>query len=163
LFFSEEWLRSQGVPPAEIASLREWERQSELMRMRSILADVEFERVLYRDPNGDLMDQYIGIQMNTAGVQPDGAFPSWALKRDLVFEPLARMDYLLARCAQAAVYRRLRQLPGGLLGEPARELVREQVFGGATALRFEDWFRRATGTEPNCDAWLEDVAGLPPK
>jgi hypothetical protein len=158
LFYSEEWLRSQGVPPDEIAALRKWERRSELMRVRSILADLELERVLYQNPDGDVMNQYVDIQRRTAGVQMGGEFPAWALKRDLVFEPLARMDYLLARCAQAAVYRRLRQLPGGLLGEAARRHLREQVFAGATALRFEEWYRRAVGTEPDCAAWLEDVA-----
>jgi hypothetical protein len=85
-------------------------------------------------------------------------FPAWALKRHLAFEPLARVDYLLARCAQAAVYRRLRELPGGLLGEPARRVLREEVFRNASGSRYEDWFRRATGTEPNCTAWLQDVA-----
>jgi hypothetical protein len=158
LFYSEEWLQTQGVPPAEIVSLREWERQSELMRMRSILADVELERAVYRDPRGDVMREYIAIQRRTAGVEMSTEFPSWALKRHLAFEPLARVDYLLARCAQAAVYRRLRKLPGGLLGGPARQLLRDQVFRDAAGSRFEDWFRRATGTEPNCSAWLQDVA-----
>jgi hypothetical protein len=127
------------------------------MRMRSILADIEFERALYQNPAGDLMGQYITIQRATAGVEVSGGFPAWALKRDLAFEPLGRTDYLLARCGQAAVYRRLRQLPGGLLGEPARRLLRNQVFRGATGLRFEEWFRKAVGTEPSCSAWLEDV------
>ena len=144
LFYSEEWLRSQDVPPAGIEALQEWERGSDVARMRGILADLELERALYRDPDGEAFKA--------------GGDLAWALKRDLVFEPLARMDYLLARCAQAAVYRRLRQLPGGLLGEPARRLLRDQVFSGASALQFEEWFRRAAGTEPNCDAWLQDVA-----
>ncbi|HXH37861.1 MAG TPA: hypothetical protein VNN08_04500, partial [Thermoanaerobaculia bacterium] len=158
LFYSEEWLQSQGVPPGEIALLREWERQSELMRMRSILADMELERALYRDPKGNVMRQYIAIERRTAGVQMSSEFPAWALKRHLAFEPLARVDYLLARCGQAAVYRRLRQLPGGLLGGPARQFLREEVFRNPSGLRFEDWFRKAVGTEPNCSAWLEDVA-----
>jgi hypothetical protein len=158
LFYSEEWLRSQGVPPREIALLREWERRSELMRMRSILADMELERALYRDPRGDIMRQSIAIERKTAGVQMPPEFPSWALKRHLAFEPLARVDYLLARCGQAAVYRRLRRLPGGLLGGPARQLLRDEVFRNASASRFEDWFRRAAGTEPDCSAWLQDVA-----
>jgi hypothetical protein len=158
LFYSEEWLQSQGVPSGEIESLQEWERQSELTRMRSILADIEFERVLYRDPGGDVMSEYIAIQNRTAGVEMSKDFPAWSLKRHLAFEPLARVDYLLARCAQAAVYRRLRQQPGGLLGDPARQLLRDQVFRDASGSRFEDWFRRAAGTEPNCSAWLQDVA-----
>ena len=115
-----------------------------MARMRGILEDLELERALYRDPDGEAFQA--------------GGDLAWALKRDLVFEPLARMDYLLARCAQAAVYRRLRQLPGGLLGEPARRLLRDEVFRGASALQFEEWFRRAAGTEPSCDAWLQDVA-----
>lgn len=158
LFYSEEWLQSQGVPPDEIASLREWERQSELMRMRGILADMELERALYRDPRGNILRESVAIERSTAGVQMSPEFPSWALKRYLAFEPLARVDYLLARCAQAAVYRRLRQLPGGLLGAPARQLLRDEVFRNASASRFEDWFRRAAGTEPDCSAWLQDVA-----
>jgi hypothetical protein len=157
LFYSEEWLRSQNVPQNEIESLRKFEMRSESMRMRSILTDIEFERVLYRDPRADVMTQYIAILRKTGGVDMSGDFPAWALKRHLAFEPLARTDYLLARCAQAAVYRRLRALPGGLLGEPARQVVR-QIFRDATASRYEDWFRRATGSEPNCAAWLEDVA-----
>jgi hypothetical protein len=158
LFYSEEWLRSQGVPPSEIALLREWERQSELMRMRSILADMELERAIYRDPRGNVMGEYVAIERRTAGVQMTTEFPSWALKRHLAFEPLARVDYLLARCGQAAVYRRLRQLPGGLLGAPARQLLRDEVFRNASGARFEDWFRKAAGAEPNCSTWLQDVA-----
>lgn len=158
LVYSEEWLQSQGVPSGEIASLQEWERQSELMRMRSILADVELERALYRDPQGNVMQEYVAMERNTAGVQMPAEFPSWALKRHLAYEPLARVDYLLARCAQAAVYRRLRKLPGGLLGAPARQLLRDEVFRNASASRFEDWFRRAAASEPNCSAWLQDVA-----
>jgi hypothetical protein len=158
LFYSEEWLRSQGVPPSEIQMLRNWERQSELMRVRGILADMEFERVMYQNPAEDLMGQYIAIERRTAGVDVGREFPAWALKRDLAFEPLSRVDYLLARCGQAAVYRRLRALPGGLMGEPARRFMREQVFRGATESSYEEWFRRATGTEPNCTAWLHDIA-----
>ena len=158
LFYSEEWLASQGVPQSEIALLRKWENRSELMRMRSILSDLEFERVLYRDPRGNLMAEYVAIQKKTAGVETSENFPAWALKRHLAFEPLARADYLLARCGQAAVYRRLRKLPGGLLGAPARKVLRDEVFRDAVGSRYEDWFRRATGTEPNCAAWLEDVA-----
>jgi hypothetical protein len=158
LFYSEEWLQSQGVPPGEIASLREWERRSELMRMRSILADMELERALYRDPRGNVMGEYVAIERRTAGVQMPTEFPSWALKRHLAFEPLARVDYLLARCGQAAVYRRLRQLPGGLLGGAAQKILREEVFRDASGARFEDWFRKAAGTEPSCSAWLQDVA-----
>lgn len=158
LFFSEEWLQSQGLRPEEAAALREWERQSELMRMRSILADIEFERELYQDPHRDVMSRYITIQRDTAGIEVEKGIPWWTLKRHLAFEPLARVDYLLARCAQAAVYRRLRQLPGGFLGAPSQKYLQDQVFRGASALRYEDWFRRATGAEPNCAAWLQDVA-----
>jgi hypothetical protein len=159
LFYSEEWLQTQGVAQNDIEAIRKWERQSEQMRMRSILADLEFERILYDRPDADLTARYMAIQRETAGVQADGDFPAWALKRHLAFEPLARADYLLARCGQAAVYRRLRKLPGGLMGEAARKVLREEVFRGASGLRFEEWFRRAAGTEPNCSAWLEDVAG----
>ncbi|HEV7923373.1 MAG TPA: hypothetical protein VGR02_21525 [Thermoanaerobaculia bacterium] len=157
LFYSEEWLQLQDVPQGEIEALRGWEKRSERMRMRSILADLELERALYRNPTGDLMTQYIAIQDKTAGVVIGRDFPAWALKRDIAYEPLGRVDYLLARCAQAAVYRRLRQLPGGLLGEPARQMLRNQVFRGASELRFEEWFRKATGSEPDCSAWLQDV------
>ena len=158
LFYAEEWLRMQAVPPEDIDALREWERESERMRMRGILADIELERIVYRSPNADWMSAFVAIQRRTAGVDAGRDFPAWALKRDLAFEPLGRVDYLLARCAQAAVYRRLRALPGGLLGESAREVLREDVFRGASAMRYEEWFRRAAGTEPDCSAWLEDVA-----
>jgi hypothetical protein len=143
LFYSEEWLRTQGMSQTDIAALREWERQSELTRMRSILADIAFERVLYRNPRG---------------VHVHEPFPSWSLERHLAYEPLARTDYLLARCAQAALYRRLRRLPGGLLGDEARRFVREEVFRGASELRFEEWFQKITNEAPDCTAWLEDVA-----
>jgi hypothetical protein len=142
LFYSEEWLRTQGVPQDEIGALRDYERQSERMRMHSILDDIELERALYRDPRYAPRD------------------PQWTQKRHLAFEPLARTDYLLARCAQAAIYRRLRKLPGGLLGDPARKVLRDDVFRGASGLRFEQWFRKATGEEPNCAAWLHDVADV---
>ncbi|MGZ5441949.1 MAG: hypothetical protein ACXW5U_24690 [Thermoanaerobaculia bacterium] len=158
LFYSEEWLRMQAVPPEDIDALQDWERESERMRMRGILADIELERVVYQSPNADWMSAFVAIQRRTAGVDVGRDFPAWALKRDLAFEPLGRVDYLLARCAQAAVYRRLRVLPGGLLGESAREVLRDDVFRGASAMRYEEWFRRAAGTEPDCSAWLQDVA-----
>lgn len=158
LFYSEEWLQSQGVAPEDIHALRDWERQSERMRMRSILADMEFERALYRNPKDNVMRDYAVIERKTAGVEIDASFPAWSLSRTLAFEPLARGDYLLARCAQAALYRRLRAMPGGLLGDEARRFAREQVFRGATELRYEEWFRKITGETPNCTAWLEDVA-----
>ncbi|MGN6184752.1 MAG: hypothetical protein ACTHQM_13970 [Thermoanaerobaculia bacterium] len=158
LFYAEEWLQAQDVPESEIHALQNWETESERMRMRSILADLEFERVIYAAPRGDWVRDYATIQATTAGVQASDAFPEWALKRHLAFEPLTRMDYLLARCAQAAVYRRLRVLPGGLLGTASQKVLREDVFRGASSMRYEEWFRSATGSEPNCAAWLEDVA-----
>jgi len=158
LFYSEEWLRTQAVPPEDIDALRNWERESERMRMRGILADIEFERVVYPSSDADWMNAFVAIQRRTAGVDVGREFPAWALKRDLAFEPLGRVDYLLARCAQAAVYRRLRALPGGLLGEPARKVLRDDVFRRASAMRYEEWFRRAAGTEPDCAAWLQDAA-----
>ena len=160
LFFSPEWLQRQSVPPRDIQSLGEWERRSELARMRSILADIELERALYADPRGNVMRRYIATERKTAGVEIPKDVPSWALKRHLAYEPLARVDYLLARCAQAAVYRRVRKLPGGLTGEEARTVMRHEVFEGATELRYEEWFRKATGSEPGCAAWIEDVAGI---
>ena len=78
----------------------------------------------------------------------------------LAFEPLGRFDYLLARCAQAAIYRRLRALPGGLLGEEARRVLRDDVLVPAAGSGLEEWWRRAAGARPGCEAWLEDVAGL---
>lgn len=104
------------------------------------------------------MSEYVAIERRTAGVEMPVEFPSWALKRHLAFEPLARVDYLLARCGQAAVYRRLRQLPGGLLGSAAQKILREEVFRDSSGARFEDWFRKAAGTEPSCSAWLQEVA-----
>ena len=156
MFFSPEWLKLQAVPESEISALKKWERQSELMRMRSILADLEFEQAFYRAPEGELLSEFIRIQRSTAGIEVPHDFPSWTLKRHLAFEPLARMDYLLARCAQAAVYHRLRALPGGLLGVEAQQVMKEAVFAGSTGLSFEEWFRRAVGSEPDCTAWLED-------
>lgn len=162
LFFSPEWLEVQGVPAAEVGRLRSWETQSERMRMRSILSDLEMERILYRDPRVEVMTSYIRIQRDLAGVETPGDVPAWALKRHLAYEPLARADYLLARCAQAAVYRRLRALPGGLLGSAARTVLREEVYGGATSMRYEEWFRRATGKDPNCEDWLLSLRDLRP-
>lgn len=162
LFYSEEWLRAQGVPARDIAALHRFEEQSEAMRMRSILADLEFERLLYDRPDAGLTKDYAAIQRDAARVAAERQFPAWTLKRHLAFEPLARADYLLARCAQAAVYRRLRRLPGGLTGDAARRVLREEVFQGATALPYEEWFRRAAGAEPDCEAWLEDVAAVRP-
>jgi hypothetical protein len=115
--------------------------------MRSILDDIELERVLYRNPRSAVR----------RGNEP---FPAWSLKRHLAYEPLARADYLLARCAQAALYRKLRAMPGGLLGDEARRFVREQAFRGASELRFEEWFQKITGQAPNCAAWLHDVAKI---
>src|SRR5260221_11123331 len=119
------------------------------MRMRRILGDMELERVLYHDPRGNMMRESVAIERRTAGVQMSTEFPSWALKLHLAFEPLARVDYLLALCGQAAVYRRLLQLPVGLLGGPARQLLRDEVFRNASASRFEDWFVRTGGAHHN--------------
>ncbi len=158
LFFAEEWLRQQGVPAEDVGAMKRWEVQSERMRMRSILADIEFERAAYANPDGDLPGQYSAIQRDTARVDAERDVDAWALKRNLAFEPLARTDYLLARCAQAAIYRRLRPLPGGLLGDAARKVAREEVFRGASGMSYEEWVKRATGEAPDCTAWLEDVA-----
>jgi hypothetical protein len=161
LFFAPEWLATQGVPAAEVARLQSWEVQSEGMRMRSILADLEMERVLYRDPRANVMNAYIRIQREQAGVETPGDVPAWALKRHLAYEPLARADYLLARCAQAAVYRRLRALPGGLLGSAARAVLRDEVYAGATGMQYEEWFRRATGKNPTCEDWIASIGAAP--
>ena len=72
------------------------------------------------------------------------------------------MDYLLARCAQAAIYRRLRAQPGGLLGEASSRLLREEILPAAAGATYEDWFEAAAGEPPSCRAWIEDVARLGP-
>ena len=101
------------------------------------------------------------LQREVAGVRVPPGAPWWAVEKNLAFDPLGRFDYLLARCAQAAVYRRLRSLPGGLLGEASRRVLREEVLAPAAGSRYEEWFERAAHTSPDCAAWLEDVAGLP--
>lgn len=163
LFYSPEWLTIQKLPAEDIAALRNWERSSEIARMRSILADLEFERVLYEGSDDDLESEYVRIQKDVAGVKVPDEFPGWTLKRHLAYEPGARMDYLLARCAQAAIYRRLRALKGGLLGEESQRVLREEVFGDAARLSFEEWFRRAAHTEVSCNAWLQDVVSIAPQ
>jgi len=160
LAYAPEWLRLQGVPEEEIEAMVLWERASERARMRSILADVEFEESLYQDPEGNLDTIHARIRARVAGVRIPPDYPVWALNRSLAFEPLERIDYLLARCAQAAIYRRLRALPGGLLGKEARRVLREDVLSPAAGLRYEEWFERATGHAPECTAWLQDVARL---
>jgi hypothetical protein len=161
LVFSPEWLERQGVPEADRAALQEWERRSERARMRGILADTAFEERLYADPTGDLDAACTEVQARLAGVRVSWEMPGWTVERTLLLEPLGRFDYLLARCAQAAVYRRLRALPGGLLGEEAGRVLQEEVLAPAAGATFADWFRRAAGREPDCSAWIEDVAGLP--
>ena len=118
---------------------------------------------MYEDPDADLNALFARLQREIAGVEMPPDTPWWAVEKNLAFEPLGRFDYLLARCAQAAIYRRLRALPGGLLGEEARRVLRDDVLAPAAGTRFEEWFERAAGTPPDCTAWLEDVAGLPEK
>jgi hypothetical protein len=160
LLYAPEWLRAQGVPEEEIEALRAWERASERARGRDILADDLFERTMYRDPEADLDAEFRRLQEEVAGVRMPPGAPWWATEKNLAFEPLGRFDYLLARCAQAAIYRRLRALPGGLLGEEARRVLRDDVLASAAGSRLEEWWRRAAGARPGCAAWLEDVAGL---
>jgi hypothetical protein len=161
LLYTPEWLRLQGVPEEDIEALRRWERASERARGRDILADTLFEAAMYRDPEADLDAEFRYLQETIAGVRLPSDAPWWAVEKNLAFEPLGRFDYLLARCAQAAVYRRLRALPGGLLGEEARRVLRDDVLAPAAGNRLEEWWERAAGTPPDCTAWLEDVAGLP--
>jgi hypothetical protein len=157
LVFAPEWLRRQGVVDADVVALESWETASERWRARRILADTAFERALYADPEADLDSVDTGLQAGLAGLrQPVPG--TWAVRRDLVLEPLGRLDYLLARCAQAAVYRRLRSLPGGLLGGEASRVLRNDVLGTAPGSSFEAWFWHAAGEAPGCRAWIEDVA-----
>lgn len=160
LAYSPEWLSVHGVDPADIAAIKEWERASELARMRGIIADVDFEVEFYRDPTSELQPKFLRIQRTVCGLNYPPEIPAWATQRSLAFEPLARMDYLLARCAQAAIYRRLRSQPGGLLGAASAQIVRTDVMNAASGRTFEEWYRRAAGEEADCTAWLEDVAQL---
>jgi len=48
-----------------------------------------------------------------------------------------------------------------VMGVPAR-VVREDVLASAPGARYEEWFHRAAGMAPSCDAWIEDVAAVSP-
>lgn len=79
--------------------------------MRSILADIEFETVFYEHPERDPDAEFGRIEREIAGVKQPVNAPFWTLQRQLAFNPRERVNYMLARCAQAAIYRRLRKTP----------------------------------------------------
>lgn len=161
LVYAPEWLRRQGAPEEVSQRMAAWERASEIGRMGNFLALTHLEEELYADPQGNLDTAYAREQARLAGVDIPFDVPAWALDRGLVFDPFESWDYVLARCAQAQIFRRLRGLPGGLLGEQARRVLREEALIPAAGERFEAWVGRATGGETiDCAAWLEDVADL---
>ena len=82
--------------------------------------------------------------------------------------------YIQRRAPRALAGRRERQgfcvrwNKGDFMGREALLLAKERGLSRklcpltieAAGARYEDWFRRAAGTEPNCSAWLQDVAGV---
>jgi hypothetical protein len=161
LAWSPEWLRSVGVSEDDIALVGDWEALSERARGRRILADAAFERVLHEHPGAALDAMHRSAWERIAGLLSPPEVSAWAAQRSFSHDPGERMDYLFARCAQAAIYRRLRAQPGGLLGTEASRLLREEILPSAAGATYEDWFRLSTGENPNCAAWLQDVARLP--
>jgi len=161
LAWSPEWLRSVGVAEADLERVAEWEAISERARGRRILADAEFEELLHEQPDAALDAIHRSTWASIAGLRSPPEASAWAAQRSLSHAPGERLDYLYARCAQAAIYRRLRALPGGLLGAESSRLLREQVLPAAAGATYEEWFQLSAGEPPNCDAWLQDVAHLP--
>lgn len=159
LAFSPEWLATFGVSEADREAVADWEAVSERGRARRILADTEFEELLHDAPGGAL-DAMHRSAWAAHGLLSPAELPAWALERSLTRRPGERLDYLLARCAQAAIFRRLRALPGGLFGSEARALLSGEILPAAAGASYEDWFEAATGAPPSCEAWLEDVARL---
>ena len=157
LAFAPEWLRPLGASDEQLAALAKWEARSERGRARRILGDAAFEELLHESPEGAL-DAMHRASWAEFGLLSPHEVPAWAAERSLSHAPGSRIGYLLGRCVQAAVYRRLRAQPGGLLGEESLRLLREEILPSAAGSSYEEWFEIATGEPPSCEAWLEDVA-----
>lgn len=153
LIYTPEWLQMQHTRADKFEAIRH--RSAEWRAMRQTLANIEFENVFYEDPSKDPDAEFSRIQSSVAGVTVSSREPAWALQKELAFNPRYAVDDLLARCAQAAIYQRLRKLPGGLLGSESLKTMRQDVFEYAAGHRYEEWFSVAAGTQPDCNAWLQ--------
>ena len=121
----------------------------------------EFERALYRNPDGDLDTLWWDLVEEHQRVRrPDGRkAPDWAAKIHVATAPVYYHSYLVGEAIAAQVRRAVRKASGGGIAEnpAAGEWLRTRWFAPGSSHRWDEHLERATGAPLDPAHLLEDI------
>jgi hypothetical protein len=150
-----------ALAPGELEHARQGRRKAALLRLRSSLFTIMFEREALRDPEQDLDALERKLAHDLMGFHiPADLEPTWATSPFLATYPVYTQSYLLASLFSQQLRASLRARFGGpwLQPEAAAWLV-ENVIHDAAATTLDEKLVRATGSPLAPDAYLAYLGG----
>jgi peptidyl-dipeptidase A len=136
-------------------------RTGQLVFARWCLVVVRFERAMYADPGGDLVDTWWELVSSLQGLRrPAGrTAPDWASKIHLAAAPVYYQSYLLGELLASQLDRAVRDHAGGFIGRPAvGAFLAERLFAPGATMAWRDLVAAATGSPLGPEAFLAGLA-----
>jgi peptidyl-dipeptidase A len=132
-----------------------------LVFTRWVLVMTNFERALYRDPEGDLDTIWWDLVERYQLVnRPDGRqAPDWAAKIHVACAPVYYHTYLYGNLIASQLRATIDREVGGLVGRPAAgRLLGERVFAPGESVRWDRLVASATGEPLSARAYAAEIA-----
>ena len=152
---TDTWHRKYaGMPEPLVLSLKAKERFERLYRIRRILARIEFEMVLYKDPFADIDSKYRAIFEKYLKIQIPGDMSPWASDKAIITHTAEAAVDMYASCIESQLAAYLHNKYGELVdNNDTREFLIHNIFRFGAR---EDWrtlLERAAG-EPFTTKYL---------
>lgn len=166
LTYDKTWLTTVlQVKGAEAQRLsqaaRERQRAQHLIFTRWALVMTEFERALYKDPEGDLDSLWWDLVEKHQELRRPRSrkLPDWAAKYHIALAPVYYHSYELGYLVSAQLQGSIRRQFGELVAHPeAGQWLIEHVFRPGASLSWEDHLKRCTGETLQNDYFVATLA-----
>jgi peptidyl-dipeptidase A len=161
-----DWLEKVvGIPKNEAQTLAKkaklYGQAAALGQMRSMLATIQFERQMYKNPDQDLNKLWWDLQEKYLNVKrpPDGDLPAYACVPHYFSHPAYYQNYFLANLARAQKLEYINKQFGGLLNQQTGEYLRTYRSVG-NKFDWDDLIERMTGKPLSADAFKAEFANF---
>lgn len=157
ILYQPEWLREYAaIPDSMIRSVIAGLKEEDIITLRRRLADVYFERELYRADGENANEIYWDMmsRFTSCGKHPDS--DAWASNSQFVDHPANVQNYILADLIVAQTLGYLRKMNGTIIDNNATaEFMIDNYFRPGASKTWSDLIREATGETLNARYFIE--------
>ncbi len=160
LTMERAWLTDIANVPANLAdALIAAQRERELLTVRRLLGEIDFEYNAYQNPQRNLSEVYWNSITTYLPVAKETAMPAWLIEPDFLHRPLSHQDHLLARIIAAQIGAYVDRHYGGMVNNrSARSYLVQNYLRFGSRYPWQDLLLRGTDNTLSVDAYLALIA-----